>query len=299
MMGGTVDIDAALVQRLVAAQFPAWSGLVARPVVEGGWDNRTFRLGEELVVRLPSAQVYAVQVERERRWLPHIASRVSLPIPVPLAVGEPQFGYPWRWSVHRWLDGDTALPERIGQLAVFARDLAAFLRSLHAIPADGGPTAGPDTFHRGGSLAVYDAEARWAITALASRLDPRATNADWQAALDSAWDRNPLWVHGDMAVGNLLVRDGRLCAVIDFGQFCVGDPACDLVPAWTLFDAHSRAIFRADVGLDAAAWARGRGWALWKALIGAARRGATNAWEGTRCWATIEAVLSDHARTEA
>jgi aminoglycoside phosphotransferase (APT) family kinase protein len=102
-----------------------------------------------------------------------------------------------------------------------------------------------------------------------------------------------------MSVGNLLVRDGRLCGVIDFGQFCVGDPACDLVPAWTLLDTESREVFRAGVAVDEATWARGRGWALWKALIVAARLCETNAWEGAQCWNTIEAALADHARTEA
>lgn len=252
-----------------------------------------------MVVRLPSAKAYATQVEREQRWLPLLAPGLSQPIPAPLAVGEPGFGYPWKWSVYRWLDGDTALPERIGNFRVFARDLATFLCSLHAVSPEGGPAPGPDNFFRGGSLAVYDSEVRRAIDVLGSRFNAEPVITVWETALASRRTQEPVWVHGDMSAGNLLVRDGRLCGVIDFGQFCVGDPACDLAPAWTLFDAESREVLRTVVSLDEATWARGRGWALWKALIVAAQLTATNAWEGARCWSTIESVLTDHARTEA
>ncbi len=252
-----------------------------------------------MVVRLPSAEPYATQVEREQLWLPHLASRLSQSIPLPLALGQPQFGYPWKWSVYRWVKGEIALPERIGSLPVFARDLATFLRSLHTAATEGGPISGPSTFHRGGSLAIYDSEARRAIASLAAQLDAEAVTSAWESALESQWAQQAVWVHGDMAAGNLLVTNGRLCGVIDFGQCCIGDPACDLVPAWTLFDEEGRGAFRAGIGLDRATWARGRGWALWKALIVAARLAETNAWEGKRCWSTIESVLSDHARTDA
>lgn len=292
-----INVD--LVGRLIHAQFPQWADLTVQAVSPGGWDNRTFRLGRHMLVRLPSAEAYAAQLERERRWLPVLAPHLSQPIPEPLAVGAPCFGYPWRWSIYRWLEGDTALPERIGNLDEFARDLSVFLRSLHAVSTQGGPAAGPDTFHRGGSLAVYDGETRQAIAALEPRLNIEAATGTWKTALASRWMREPVWVHGDMGVGNLLVRDGRLSGVIDFGQSCVGDPACDLALAWTLFDAASRDVFRRGCSLDEATWARGRGWVLWKALIVAARLAPTNAWEGTRCWRTIEAVLADHARTAA
>ncbi len=286
-------IDISLVQQLIATQFPEWTGLALEPVPQGGWDNRSFRLGQTMLVRLPSAAGYAPAVEREQRWLPLLAPRLSQPIPVPLAAGRPGSGYPWRWSVYRWLDGETALPERIGDLQQFAQDLALFLRSLHGVCAEGGPVAGKDNYYRGAPLAVYDAEARAAIATLASRLDAAALTAVWDAALASTWTQAPLWVHGDISVGNLLVREGRLCGVIDFGQLCVGDPACDLVPAWTLFDLTSRALFRATMALDDATWARGRGWVLWKALITAAQASQTNAWEGARCWNTIKVVLAD------
>ena len=299
MPNSPVEIEVNLVQRLIQAQFPQWAGLDIHPVANGGWDNRTFRVGQDLVARLPSAEAYATQAEREQQWLGRLAPRLSQPIPEVVGLGTPALGYPWKWSVRRWLDGETAAPERIGSLQEFAQDLACFLCSLQAAPSTGGPEPGPDTFFRGGSLAVYDTETRRAIGLLAHRLDTEAATAVWETALASWWMCEPVWVHGDMGVGNLLVADGKLSGVIDFGQFCVGDPACDLAPAWTLFDATTREVFRANLPLDQATWARGRGWALWKALIVAARLTETTAWEGTRCWSAIESVLSDHARTEA
>jgi aminoglycoside phosphotransferase (APT) family kinase protein len=299
MTNATAPIDVDLVRRLVDAQFPVWSTMDVRAVDESGWDNRSFRLGQDLIIRLPSAESYAAQVDREQVWLPRISPHLSQPIPIPVALGQSQFGYPCRWSIYRWLEGEAARPERIGQLAAFARDLAAFLRSLQAAPAAGGPAPGPENFHRGGSLGVYDSEARRAIAILTPRLNVRAASATWEAALASKWDQTAVWVHGDIAVGNLLVKAGELCGVIDFGQFCVGDPACDLAPAWTLLDAESRETFRTSIALDEGTWARGRGWTLWKALIVAARLVDTNAWEGTQCWSTIENVLADHAQTEA
>ena len=298
MTSSPVEISVNLVSQLIQTQFHQWADLAVRAVDQSGWDNRTFRLGQDMSVRLPSGDAYAPQVEREQRWLPHLASRLSQPVPAPLALGEPGCGYPWKWSVYRWLEGNTALPERIWNSRLFARDLAAFLCSLHAVSSEGGPAPGPDNFYRGGSLAVYDSETRSAIDILASRINAEALAAAWETALASRWTQEPVWVHGDMSAGNLLVRDGRLCGVIDFGQFCVGDPACDLVPAWSLLDTESREVFRAGVCVDEATWARGRGWALWKALIVAAELTTTNAWEGAQCWNTIESALADHAGTE-
>lgn len=296
MTSEAVDIDVELVRKLVRARFPQWSDLGIAPVPDSGWDNRMFRLGREMVVRLPGSAGYAVGNEREQRWLPVIAPALTQPIRLPLAVGEPAFGYPWRWSVYRWLAGETALPGRIGSMVEFARELAAFLRSLHTIPDTGGPPAGVESFHRGGALAAYDGDIRRAIAALRSQMDAETMTAVWDRALASHWAAPPVWVHGDVGVGNLLVADGRLCGVIDFGQCCVGDPACDLVPAWTLFDGESRAVFRGALAMDADTWARGRGWALWKAAIVAAGMCTTNAWEGTRSQTTIDQVIADFLR---
>lgn len=260
-------IDAALAARLVAAQFPRWAHLPVTPVKVGGWDNRTFHLGEDMVLRLPTAERYAASVAREQRWLPVLATALPLEIPAPLAHGAPAEGYPWPWSVYRWIEGETVIAAGLGDPAVFGSDLGAFLAALHAADATDGPPAGPENFHRGGALAVYDAQTRAALARLEGRLDTRAAAAAWEAALATEWAGPPVWVHGDIAAGNLLMRDGRLRAAIDFGQFCVGDPACDLAIAWTYLDAAGRAALRAALPLDAGTWARGRAWSLWKASI--------------------------------
>lgn len=263
-------IDAELVRRLLATQFPAWAQLPVTRIASGN-DNRSFRLGEALLVRLPSHERYAPQAQKEQQWLPCLAPQLPLPIPAPLAIGEPGEGYPWPWQVLRWIEGDTATGAPVADLDGFALDLAAFLAALQRIDAADGPAAGPHSFWRGGPLVTYDAETRAAIASLEGRIDAGAAAAMWEAALAATWDGPPVWFHGDIAPGNLIVRHGRLAAVIDFGCCGVGDPACDLVIAWTYLDAPARAAFREALALDEACWARARGWALWKALIVLAR----------------------------
>jgi aminoglycoside phosphotransferase (APT) family kinase protein len=263
-------IDAELVRRLIDAQFPAWAELPATRLASGH-DNRSFQLGDDLVVRLPSAAAYAPQAEKEQRWLPCLAPQLPLPISAPVAIGAPGEGYPWRWQVLRWIEGDTAAGAPVPDRMQFALDLAGFLTALQRIDAADGPAAGPHSFWRGGPLATYDAETRAAIAALGARIDAAAATAMWDAALAATWEGPPVWFHGDVAPGNLIVRGGRLAAVIDFGCCGVGDPACDLVIAWTWLDQPARAAFREAIGLDDATWTRARGWALWKALIVLAR----------------------------
>ncbi len=289
-----VDINVSLVSRLVAAQFPQWARLPITPAVPQGWDNRTFRLGAHMTVRLPSAAAYALQVEKEHRWLPRLAPHLPLPIPVPLAKGAPAEGYPWRWSVYRWLEGETASVERIAELRRFATALARFLTALQRIDPAGGPPPGRHNFFRGGPLTVYDAETRQALAALGGKIDTDAASAVWEAALAASWQGLRVWFHGDVAAGNLLVRDGRLGAVIDFGTSGVGDPSCDLAIAWTLFRGESRDAFRAALELDDATWARGRGWTLWKALITLAEHIDTNPAEAGIARRVIDEVLADH-----
>lgn len=289
-------IDAALVRRLVAAQFPQWAGIEVRPVELDGWDNRTFRLGDDMSVRLPSAEGYILQVEKEHRWLPLLAPQLPLPIPVPLAKGVPGEGYPWPWSINRWLDGENATVERITDLDQFAATLANFLAALQRIDPTGGPPPGQHNFHRGGPPAFYDADTRRALVALDGEIDTGAARAVWEAALAAEWRGSPVWFHGDIAWGNLLLRDGRLGAVIDFGTSGVGDPACDLAIAWTLLEGTSRAAFRAGLDLDDATWARGRGWTLWKALIMLAENIDTNPATAAESRRVIDEVLADHAQ---
>lgn len=289
-------IDAALVRRLVAAQFPQWASLPLRPVMPGGWDNRTFRLGEAMSVRLPSAEGYMAQVEKEQRWLPLLAPHLPLPIPVPLARGEPGEGYPWPWSIYRWLEGEPASSAWIDDMNQFAGDLAGFLTALQTIDTRGGPFAGAHNYWRGGPVATYDAATRRAIAELAGKIDTQTATEIWERALASSWQRAPVWVHGDVASGNLLVKDGRLAAVIDFGSSGTGDPACDLYIAWTFFDREARDVFRAALPLDRETWARGRGWTLWKALITAAGHIGAPPGEVNKAWRVIDAVVEDHRR---
>jgi aminoglycoside phosphotransferase (APT) family kinase protein len=262
-----VRADESLVQRLLGDQFPQWAHLPLRPVEPGGWDNTTFRLGDDMLVRLPSAGHYAAQVDKEHRWLPVLAEHLPLPIPEPLAKGAPGSGYPWHWSVYGWLKGDVATTARVPNAERFAGELAGFLAALQRIDPEGGPPPGEHSFFRGGPLVTYDAETRKAIASLGDEARGDAAIAVWESALDATFDGGPVWVHGDVGAENLLVADGRLSAVIDFGCCAVGDPACDLAIAWTFFSGAARDAFRERLRLDDATWARGRGWALWKALI--------------------------------
>jgi aminoglycoside phosphotransferase (APT) family kinase protein len=245
-------------------------------------------------VRLPSAAAYSPQVEKEHRWLPTLAPHLPLPIPVPLAKGWPAYGYPWPWSIYRWLDGETATSERIADMRQFATTLGQFLVALQRIDAAAGPPPGPHNFFRGGPLTVYDGETRQAIAALDGQIDAAAATAVWEAALAATWRGLPVWVHGDVSAGNLLVENGWLSAVIDFGSSGVGDPACDLSIAWTLFTGESRRVFRAALPLDDATWARGRGWTLWKALITLAALPGTNAREASTSRRILDDLLADH-----
>jgi aminoglycoside phosphotransferase (APT) family kinase protein len=287
-------IDAALARRLVDSQFPQWSHLPITAVESDGWDNRTFRLGSELTVRLPTGDWYAQQVDKEQRWLPVLAPQLPLPIPSPVARGEPDSGFPYPWSVYRWLDGELASKARSIDLVGFATTLAGFLNALGRVDASGGPGPGQHNFYRGGPLATYEAEALEAIDALGDEVPVEAVKRVWDDAMATTWEREPVWFHGDIATGNLLVRDGRLVAVLDFGTSGVGDPACDTVIAWTFLSGASRARFRAALGVDAATWSRGRGWALWKALITLVGHLERNAPEAALPRRDIEQILADY-----
>ncbi|WP_394769768.1 aminoglycoside phosphotransferase family protein [Lacisediminihabitans sp.] len=232
-----------------------------------GWDNRTFRVGDTLAARLPSAAGYVPQVRKEVAWLPLLAAGVTLPIPEVVALGEPGHGYPFEWTMRRWIDGTPAAVASGLDLATFARDLAAFLVELRGVDPSAGPRPGAHSAGRGAGLDQWDAETRAAIRALGDDIDGGAALEEWERALGSPGGEPGVWFHGDVAAGNLLVADGRLSAVIDFGCAGVGDPACDLAIAWTLLDESSRLVLRHGLDADDALWERARGWALWKALI--------------------------------
>ena len=214
---------------------------------------------------MPSADWYVPQIEKEHRWLPVLAPQLPIPIPRPVAKGAPGCTFPRPWSVHAWLAGDVATRDRIGDLNAFARDLAQFLSALYSIPTTDGPPAGAHSFNRGGPVQVWDEQTLSSIPEMSDVIDAARASEAWAAAMASVWTRDPVWVHGDVSPSNLLVIAGRLSGVLDFGCSAVGDPACDLTIAWTLFDGPARVTFKTLLPFDSETWDRARGWALWKA----------------------------------
>ena len=262
-----VRIDIPLVRRLIAVQFPQWAGLAIAPVESAGWDNAIFRLGSDLTVRLPRRRVSAEHVRNQHQWLPVLAPQLPLAVPVPLGHGVPGEGYPWHWTVCQWLPGELAALARVADMGQAATNLARFVAALQAIDS----ASGSVHEFRGVSLAAHDHNARASASVLQDSLDVRPLLKVWEAALAApAWTGQPPWIHGDLHPANLLVKDRELAAVIDFGLLGVGDPACDLMVAWTYLSAESRDVFRSRLAVDDATWSRGRGWAVQFGLRAAA-----------------------------
>ena len=299
MHADEVHIDAALVRRLIAGQFPQWAGLPLQPIRSGGTDNAIYRLGRDVAVRLPRRPGASGQASKEQQWLPLLAPRLPLGVPVPIGMGMPGDGYPYHWSVYRWLPGESALASPIADLSRAARDLARFICALQQMNAVGGPAPGERNSFRGEPLANRDAETRAAITRLTREIDTNAALAAWEVALHApSWNRPPVWIHGDLHPANMLVQEGRLSAVVDFGCLGVGDPACDVMAAWTLLSAETRGLFRAALNVDDATWVRGRGWALSFGLIALPYYLNTNPVLVEISRRAITEVLADH-RTDA
>jgi aminoglycoside phosphotransferase (APT) family kinase protein len=268
MHAGEREIDAALVRRLLAAQLPQWADLPLARVRSDGTDNVIYRLGDDLAVRVPRYAAAAAQAEKEAEWLPRLAPHLSLVVPVPVALGAPGEGFPWHWSVCRWVPGEPATLERIADPTESAVQLAGFVAALQRIDPAGGPPPGEHNFGRGEPLAHRDEEVRAALEQLHDSIDVGAAAAVWEAALAApAWDRPGVWIHGDLHGGNLLATGGRLSGLVDFGGLGVGDPACDVMVARTFLPRSARAAFRAELDVDDATWARARGWALSMGLI--------------------------------
>jgi aminoglycoside phosphotransferase (APT) family kinase protein len=295
MHADEVDIDVSLVRRLLIAQFPQWADLPIVPVHSAGTVNAIYRLGDDMAVRLPRVRRWAGDVEIEQHWLPKLAPHLPLAVPEPHAKGSPGEGYAFHWSVYRWLEGEIWTIGRIGDLREAAADLAQFITGLQRIDTTGGPRPRPGG--KGAPLAQRDPAVRAAIAASHGMVDTNAVTAAWDAVLEvPMWDGPPVWVHGDLArPGNLVVVGGRLSAVIDFGCLCVGDPACDLSVAWTLFSGESRDLFRAALSVDDATWERGRGWALtWVEAL--PYYVSTNPSMVAEARHAIDEVLADHER---
>ncbi|MFE6186064.1 aminoglycoside phosphotransferase family protein [Streptomyces sp. NPDC056465] len=283
--------DVALVRRLLAAQFPAWAGLPLEPVDSHGTVNAVYRLGPDLAVRMPRVEGGSEDVATEHRWLPRLAPHVAVAVPLPVAEGRPGEGYPWSWSVCRWIDGDTPGPGTGS--AEFAVDVAEFVLALRRLDTTGGPSA-----YRDEPLATRDTATRNALEVLHGVVDTEASAAVWSDALRVPGPRGPVWVHGDLQPGNVLVAGGRLGGVIDFGCMGLADPAVDLIAAWYLLPHGARRVFRAKIfrtgtGADAAEWTRGRGWALSIALMELAAYRTTNPVMAATARHVIEEILAD------
>lgn len=288
-----IEIDEGLVAQLVASQFPQWRNLSIRPVSSTGTDNAIYRLGDDMAIRLPRIDWAVGQVKKEHTWLPQLAPHLSLAVPTSLAMGTPTDEYLWHWSIYQWLEGENAATARIADLNQAALDLAHFITSLQSIPTTGGPPAAKSN-SRGAPLLSRDADTREAIAALGNMIDSDAVTAIWETALQQPeWNRPPVWYHGDMLPGNILVKDGRVHAVIDFANLGVGDPACDLMIAWRLFSGESREAFRKALGVNDATWIRGKGHALSQALIFIPYYMHTNPVGVREAWHAIEQIIAD------
>jgi aminoglycoside phosphotransferase (APT) family kinase protein len=284
-----VDVTIDQLRALLRAQQPAWADLAIDLVPSSGTDHTIYRLGDDLVVRFPLIEWAMAQADLEAEWLPRLAPLLPVALHEPLFIGEPDDGYPWRWSVYRWIDGEEAHPSRITDRVALARDVAAFLRALRAVDAPDVPRSG-----RGRPLRASDADMRGAIESLRGELDADVVLAAWDDAL-AAPKWNGAWVvsHGDVTDGNLLLRDGRLHAVIDWSLFGLSDPALDLAVAWDVFDAEARGVLRSELDVDDATWARARGWAI-TAVYGIPYYRETNPGIVERSWRRLHNVIDEY-----
>jgi aminoglycoside phosphotransferase (APT) family kinase protein len=258
-----VDIDASLVARLLAEQFPQWAGAPVQVVASSGTDNVTFRVGAELAVRLPRTARNQGQVEKDLTWMPRLTPHLPLAVPEPLALGAPGAGYPFSWGVYRWLEGEPFQRDQLADPIAAARELAEFIHCLQTIDTTGAPLPPDNPFSRGTPLAPRDALFREALDELRDEFDTALVLAAWEASLAAdTWGGLPKWIHGDLMPGNVLVADGRPTAVIDFGTAWAADPAGDLLAAWYLFEGDSRRAFRDAMNVDQSTWTRARGWVL-------------------------------------
>lgn len=260
-----------LIKTLIKKQFPEFSHLEIQPVDIQGHDNRTYRLGNDMLVRIPTSESYALKVPKEQEWLPKLKDHLSIPISSPIKMGIPSQDYPLPFSIYAWIEGksiNTITMDDSNQESL-AQDLGLFLKELQSIDISGDCindlSPGLHNWWRGDHVSVYDEQAREQIKKLGDVIDPDLALPLWEKAIGTTWSKSPVWIHGDMAVGNILVKNKKLSGIIDFGSMGVGDPACDLVIAWTYLKSTSREIFKQTLGLDEDTWLRAKGWALWKA----------------------------------
>jgi aminoglycoside phosphotransferase (APT) family kinase protein len=289
MHDGEIDINAELVGRMVAAQFPRLTGLPISAVQSTGTVNAIYRLGDHLCARLPRVQSWAQDLDKEWHWLPKLAPRLSLRVPEPVAKGHPASWYPFFWAIYRWIDGQPYADELVDDERQAARDLAQFVAELRRIdPVVGAPRGGRKP------LRELDARTRAAIESARDVIDNDAATAAWERALEApAWDGTPVWIHADLLRPNLLVDGGRLCAVIDFGGVGIGDPAADVIAAWSVLSHTGRGTFRGVLDVDDGTWNRARGFALHQAAMIIPYYPETNPAFVALAKRTVEEILAD------
>ena len=288
MHADEIDIDVPLVRRLLVAQFPQWADLPIGAVRSTGTVNAIYRLGDHLCVRLPRVEGWARDLEKELRWLPTLAPHLSLRIPEPVGKGHPTSSYPFSWALYGWIDGQPYSGKLVDDERQAAKDLACFVTELRPIDSIGAPRGGRKP------LRELDAITREAIESARGVIDVEAATAAWERALEApTWDETPVWIHTDLLRPNVLVRGGQVCAVIDFGGVGVGDPAADVIAAWSVFGRAGRAEFRSALGVDDDTWERARGFALHQAALIIPYYGKTNQGFVALARRTVEEVLTD------
>lgn len=288
MHEGEFDIGIALIKRLLIEQFPHFAERSITAVRSTGTVNAIYRLGDELYVRMPRLKEWAESIDNEWVWLPKFAPHISLNIPKPLGRGTPTNYYPCPWAIYHWIDGSPYQDELIEDQYQVAHDLANFIKELRRIDSRGAPRGGRDP------LIELDTVTRSAIASSRNVLDSHVVSAAWALSLKALpWDGKPVWIHGDLLKSNLLVKDGRLYAVIDFGGVGIGDPAADVVPAWSVFNKAGRETFRQALDVDDNTWGRARGYALHQALMIIPYYQETNPDFVTMAKSTVNEILVD------
>ncbi len=284
-----VDVDADLVRRLLAEQFPRVAHLPIAVIRSTGTVNAIYRLGNDLYARLPRTHSLAGDLLKEGRWLPELAPGLSLRVPEPVAQGTPARGYPFSWAIYRWIDGRPYSDPLVDDEQRAAEELARFVGELRRIaPVAGAPRGGRRP------LRELDVGTRAAIDSSRGVIDVEAATAAWERALDApVWSGSPVWIHADLLRPNLLVAGGRLRAVIDFGSVGVGDPAADVIAAWSVFGPVGRKAFRTALAVDEGTWERARGFALHQAAAIIPYYPVTNPGFVALARRTIEEILSD------
>lgn len=284
-----IDIDVALVAALIDGQLPHLAHLPVRPVESTGTVNAIFRVGDELYARLPRVEEWAGDLDKESRWLPRLGGAgFSLQLPEPVAHGIPTSRYPLPWAIYRWIEGEPYTDAGVRDESEAAADLARFVIELRQLDPVGAPRAGRRP------LRELDPATRGAIRAASGVIDGDGALAAWARSVDApAWTGTPVWIHADLLGPNVLVLGGRLHAVLDWGGAGIGDPAADVIAAWTLFGPVGRETYRNATSVDDDTWNRARGFALHQAAMIIPYYRVTNPAFVAQAVRTVEQIVAD------